>query len=154
MIRQYRLEHFNGMEILVCECFRKHTWSQAENDAFDAWLNDPAYTFRLDYPSPKDEFRRQLDDYLSSLKTGDDPKFYGLLYPITIFDGFPSVVLRGPVVNGNIASLQVDYVGSVMYPSVIDEIWKFYQFVESRHWRDSIAHQIEKYGSLFGSEDD
>lgn len=149
MVRQYRIDRFNGMEILVCEVYRKHTWSQSEFEAWQAWKLD-----HKDVPDSRSqsEFRLDLDDFLCE-HSEDGSRFYGLSFPIPVYDHFPAIVLRGAVVDNRIVSLQVDYNSAVLSPEIYDAVVKFYGVVESRHWRDMVAHQIERYGTLFESED-
>lgn len=154
MVRQYRIERFQGIEFLVCEVYRKHTWSQAENDALFAFrehqreiLNDP------DFEATVAEFKDTLNEFLAERKPGDKSTFYGISWPIPTYNYQPSIVLRGAIVDNRIASLQVDYSGDVLSPEVCDEVWKFYQVLDSRHWRDMVAHQIEAYGTLFTPAD-
>ena len=152
MIRQYRIERFQGMEVLVCECFRKHTWTQQENDAFLAWKHDE----ELKRPNEvylREDFNRQLEDFLS-LSVGGSSVFYGLSESIPVLDNYTCLILSGAVVDNRLASLQVDYVASMLPPEILHEISFFYGVFDSRHWRNMVSLQVEKYGSLFGSEDD
>ena len=153
MIRQYRIERFQGMEVLVCECFRKHTWTQQENDAFLAWKHDE----ELKRPNEvylREDFNMQLEDFLSGKVFRDHLTFYGLSDPIPVFDNYPCLILRGVVADNKLASLQVDYVASMLSPEILHEISSFYGVFDSPHWRNMVSHQVEKYGSLFESEDD
>lgn len=153
MIRQYRIDRFNGVEMLVCECFRKHTWTQAENDAFFLWKEQEEKR-RPNEVYLESDFCADFDDFLSSLKPGEDVKFFGLSERIPVFDTWPCIVLRGPIVDNRIAALQVDYVGSVLPVECIDEIRRFYGVMDSRHWRDTVSHQLESYGTLFSTDND
>lgn len=153
MIRQYRIERFQGMEVLVCECFRKHTWTQSENDAFIAWKHDEELR-RPNQVYLREDFNRQLDDFLAGQTFSDSSSFYGLFEPIPVFDSYPCLILRGVVAGNKLASLQVDYVSSMLPPEILHEISEFYGVFDSRHWRNMVSIQVEKYGSLFGSEDD
>lgn len=150
MVRQFRIDRFNGLEVLVCEVYRKHTWSQAENDALFAFrehqrdiLNDP------DFEASVSDFKDTLNQFLAEQKP-----FYGLTSPIPVYDYLPAIVLRGVVVDNRIASLQVDYNAAVLPPEIYDAVQRFYGVMDSRHWRDMVAHQIERYGSLFEAADD
>lgn len=153
MIRQYRIEHFNGLEMLVCEVFRKHTWTQSEYEAWQLWKRDEAKV-RPNQVYLQSDFRADLVEFLSNLKPGEDSKYYGLSEPIPVYDVFPHVVLRGVIVDNRIASLQVDYTGDMLPLEIQFEVKAFYEVMDSRHWRDTVAHQLEKYGTLFTSEDD
>lgn len=153
MIRQYRLERFNGVEMLVSEVFRKHTWTQSEYKAWRDWI-DHEEKVRPGEVHPQSAFRADLNDFLSSLKPGEDTKYYGLSEPIPVYDVFPHVILRGVVVADRIASLQVEYTADMLPCEIQSEIRTFYEVMDSRHWRDTVSHQIEKYGTLFTSPDD
>lgn len=153
MIRQYRLERFNGVEMLVSEVFRKHTWTQVEYKAWQEWKQHEEEA-RPGQVYLQSDFRADLNAFLASLKPGEDSIYYGLSEPIPVYDVFPHVVLRGVVVDNRIASLQVDYSADMLPVEIQSEIRIFYQVMDSRHWRDTVSHQIEKYGTLFTSQDD
>lgn len=146
MVRQYRIDRFNGMEILVCEVYRKHLFTQAEHQAL--------LKYNEEHPDAHlgcAEFRLVVDEALA--QEGVD-EYAGLRWPIPVYDTTPEVVLRGPVVENRIAQLQVEYLPSVLPVEVCDEVRRFYDVLEERHWRSMIANQIARYGSLFESEDD
>lgn len=146
MVRQYRIERFNGMEILVCECYERHLFSQAEHKALVEYNEE-----HLLKPVSNSEFRIIVNEALAQHGV---ESYFGLKWPIPVYDSTPCVILRGPVVDNRIASLQVEYIPSVGAATVYDEVLKFYQLMDSRHWRDAIDHQLEKYGSLFEPQDD
>lgn len=146
MVRQYRIDRFNGMEILVCECFERHLFTQFENEALFAYNEE-----HKDDPVGNSDFRSIVNEALA--QEGTD-SYLGLKWPIPVYDSVPCVILRGPVMDNRIVSLQVEYVPSVLPPVVCDEIRRFYGLMDSRHWRDTINHQLERYGSLFEPEDD
>lgn len=146
MVRQYRIDRFNGMEILVCEVFDRHLFTQAEHEALVLYNED-----HLDTPLSNAEFRLYVNDELS--KDGVD-EVLGLRFPIPVFDSVPVVILRGPVVDNRLVSLQVEFVRSVLPTMVEDEVRRFFQVLEGRHWRDMIDRQISAYGSLFESSGD
>lgn len=148
MVRQYRIDRYNGLEVLVCECYRKHTWTQSEYDAYVRWSDSIP-----NVPCCQDDFKSLLNDFLEDPKN-EGQTFFGLSVPIPVFDNCPCLVLRGIVVDNKAASLQVDYLSSMLPPEIIDEIGRFYGVFDSRHWRNMVSHQVEKYGSLFESEDD
>lgn len=148
MIRQFRIDRFNGLEFLVCEVYFKHTWTQSESDAFQRFLADDSVSGYL----TRDDFRILLDEWLDKEHSPGD-SFFGLSEPIPVIETLPHLVLRGVVVSNRIASLQVDYLDSVTPLVVIDCVSKFYEFVRSPHWRNTIATNISNYGSLFGTED-
>lgn len=152
MIRQYRIDRFNGLEVLVCEVYRKHLLTQAEHEAYLAWKEVQVKICPDSFASPAD-FRSDLNDWLDE-HSEDKAPYYGLTEPIPVYDYLPAMVLRGVVVDNRIASLQVDYVASVISVEVVDAVNRFYGVLDSLHWRDMISHQIERYGSLFEPEDD
>lgn len=146
MVRQYRIDRFNGMEILVCEVYDRHLFTQSEHEALVAYNEE-----HLQDPVSNSDFRTIVNEALA--QEGVD-SYLGLKWPIPVYDSTPCVILRGPVVDNRIVSLQAEYLPSLSHVVVCDEIWKFYQLMDSRHWRDTINHQLERYGSLFEPEDD
>ena len=150
MIRQYRIDRFNGLEVLVCECYRRHTWTQSEYEAYIRWRDSDQV---LAVNACQDDFKVLLNEFLDDPEN-DGRSFFGLVEPIPLFDSFPCLVLRGAVVDNKLASLQADYVCSMLPPEIVDEIRRFYGVFDSRHWRNMVSSQVEKYGSLFGPEDD
>lgn len=151
MVRQYRIDHLNGLEILVCEVFRKHQWTQIENEALNSWiLKNSLGSIGI---NKRSSFLDEFNDWLH-LEHDSTESFYGLTEPIPTFDYLPCIVLRGAIVDNRIASLQVDYIGSVVPPVIVDEVKSFYDFLRSPHWRNTISCQLEQYGSLFGSDND
>ena len=148
MIRQWRIDRFNGIEFLVCEVYFKHTWTQSEVDAFQRYLADG----NVSGYQTREDFRVLLDEWLG--KEHDKPDtFYGLSEPIPAIETVPHLVIRGAVISNRIASLQADYMDSVTPLVVMDCIGKFYEFVRSPHWRNTLATNISNYGSLFGTQD-
>lgn len=152
MVRQYRIDRFNGLEVLVCEIYRKHTYTQREYEAFHAWKLEQE-KIRPNEVYLESDFRSEFNEWLDSEHPEQDT-FYGISEPIPTYDYQPHMVLRGVIVDNRIASLQVDYDGATLSPEVVDAVQKFYNVLDSRHWRDMVSHQIEKYGSLFASADD
>lgn len=146
MVRQYRIDRFNGMEILVCEVYDRHLFTQSEHEALVVYNEE-----HLQDPVSNSDFRTIVNEALA--QDGVD-SFLGLKWPIPVYDSTPCVILRGPVVDNRIVSLQAEYISSTSHVVVCDEIWKFYQLMDSRHWRDTINHQLERYGSLFEPTDD
>ena len=160
MIRQYRIDRYNGQEILVCEVFRKHTFTQVEQDALFKF-REYEREIRADkeFSASVYDFRCALSDFLENPENYDkDGKlfrtFYGLSEPVAIYDSLPSIVLRGVVYQNRIASLAVEYQQSVLSPEVVDEVGRFYAILDSRYWRDMVSKQIDGYGSLFEPSDD
>lgn len=151
MIRQYRLDRFNGVEWLVCEIYFKHTWTQSEVDAYLSFV-DEDIEGRVGFQ--RDDFRHLLDDWLEKEHAEGDT-FYGLTQPIPVIETVPHLVLRGAIVDRNrIGSLAVDFLPSVTVVEVKDAVDRFLDFTRSPHWRNTVLTQISNYGSLFGSEDD
>lgn len=152
MVRQYRIDRFNGLEVLVCEIFRKHLYTQREYEAFHAWKLEQE-KIRPNQVYLDSDFRSDLNDWLDAEHSEKDT-FFGISDPIPTYDYQPYMVLRGVIVDNRIVSLQVDYDGATLSPEVVDAVQKFYSVLDSRHWRDMVSHQIERYGSLFASADD
>lgn len=150
MIRQYRIDRFNGIEWLVCELYFKHTWNQQENEAYARFLDAPD---GINQGVSRSEFRTMLDDWLD-MEHLPQEDFYGLTEPIPAIESIPHLVIRGAIVNNKVASLNVDYMDSVTPQVVMDSISIYYAFVRSPHWRSTVLSQISKYGSLFGSDND
>lgn len=146
MVRQYRLERMQGLEVLVCEIFRLHTWTQAEYDAYQRWKDSLLYQEDCE----QIDFKEALE---YALNNGKD-EFFGLADIIPLYDSFPAIVLRGIIVDNRIANLSADYNGSVLPIEVIEEIRAFYGLLDSKHWRNTVSCQIERYGSLFESNND
>lgn len=151
MKRHYRIDRFNGMDLLVCEMFTKNTWSQVENDAFFEWKEEWRACGSPEDVLTQSQFCSELEKTLSE---GPRKDFYGLKFPIPIFNYLPSLILRGPVIDNRIVSIQVEYDGTVLPPVVCEEIRRFFEVVESPHWRNMISHQVEQYGMLFTSDND
>lgn len=150
MIKQYRIERYNGIEWLVCEIYFKHTWNKQENDAYAEFMNAPG---DIHIGISKSEFRVLLDEWLQKDHLPQDT-FFGLSEPIPVVETIPHLVMRGAIVNNRVASLNVDYMDSVTPQVVMDAVSGFYGFVRSPHWRSSISNMIDRYGSLFGSDND
>lgn len=148
MIRQWRIDRFNGIEWLVCEVYFKHTWNKQENDAYAAFLDLPANA-----GISKSEFRVLCDEWFQKDHEPHD-SFFGLVEPIPVIECLPHLVIRGAIVNNRVASLNVDYMDSVTPQVVMDSVSNFYGFMRLPHWRSSVSSMVSKYGSLFGSEDD
>lgn len=151
MVKQFRIDHVQGVEILVCEFFAKHTWNKDEVKAYQLYFDDVKKRFDME-PS-RNSFRIDLDEWLDQEHEASE-SFFGLVEPIPIFEPSPHMVIRGAVVNGKIASVAADFAGSVTQNEVLDGLHSFFEFVRSPHWRNSIQVGIEKYGSLFGADND
>ena len=120
MIRQYRIDRYNGQELLVCEVFRRHTFTQLEQDALFKYREherenrrDPEHFVSV-Y-----DFRCALSDFLEQKENYDEDgklvrTFFGLSEPIAVYDSIPCIIIRGVVYQNRIASLAVDYKQSVL----------------------------------------
>lgn len=160
MIRQFRIDRFNGQEILVCEVYRRHTFTQLEEDAlFKFREREREFRHDPEFSASVYDFRRALSDFLEQKENYDDNgnllrTFFGLSEPVAVYDSLPAVIIRGVVYQNRIASLAVDYQQSVLPPEVVDEVNRFYDLLDSRHWRDFVSRQLDEYGSLFAPADD
>lgn len=152
MIRQYRIDRFNGLEVLVCEIFRRHLFTQAEYEAFFKWKEDQEKV-RPNQVYLDSDFKAGLNEWLDA-EHSEGETFYGITEPIPVYDYVPYMVLRGVIVNNRVASLQVDHDVTALSPEILDAVNRFYGVFDSPHWRDMVAHQLERYGSLFASVDD
>lgn len=150
MIRQYRIDRYNGLEFLVCEVYNRHTWTKEEMDAYRRFMDG---SVGKDSPLTQSDFRVLLDEWLSDEHSLDET-FYGLREPIPVVEYIPCIVVRGAIVNNRVASLATDFQPSVTPLEVMDIIGKFFEFVRSPHWRNTILHSISDYGTLFGPDND
>lgn len=146
MIRQYRIDRFNGVEFLVCEVYNRHTWTKEEVGAYARFRDDAGNEH-----NSQADFRAFLDDWLL-LDHSPDETFFGLREPIPVVESIPCLVVRGAIVNNRVASLAADFQQSVTPLEVMDIIGKFFEFVRSPHWRNTILHSISDYGTLFGPD--
>lgn len=148
MIKQFRIDRFNGVEYLVCEFFERHTWTQAEREAFEAFSSMTPYQRKT-----RDDFRIMLDEWLQVDHEAAE-SFFGLKEPILVIDNVPHMVVRCAVVDNKLASLLVEFLPTVTWLEVMDGVGAMHSFIRSPHWRNTISCNIEKYGSLFGPEAD
>lgn len=156
MIRQFRLDRYNGVEVLVCEFYNRHTWTKEENEAYSRFLDD-----LRDLPSGKtveqvyshSDFRNLLDEWLDK-EHEFGSTFYGLTQPISVIESIPCIVVRGAVVSNRIVSVSSEFASSVTPLEVMDAIGKLFEFVRSSHWRNTILRSVSDYGTLFGSDND
>ena len=144
MVKQFRIEHLHGVEVLVCEFYAKHTWNPQEIDAYHKFREDGKFTL---IPSPND-FRVALDEWLA-LEHDPQESFFGLSEPIPVYEYAPHMVIRGAIVNNKVASFSADYAASVSQREVLDGVDLFFEFVRSPHWRNTISLSVPNYGSLF-----
>lgn len=152
MIKQFRIDRFQGVEFLVLEAYNRHTWTKTETDAYLHYLDGLEF-LNLKESCTRDDFRILLDEWLEK-EHAEGETFSGLSEPIPVVESIPCVVVRGAIVNNKVASIAADFMASVTPLEVMDLVGKFFEFVRSPHWRNTINHSIQKYGSLFGSEDD
>lgn len=150
MIRQYRIDRYNGLEFLVCEVYFKHTWTQSESDAYTRYVEEMGASYQA---FTRSDFRTVCNEWFDEEHPSGET-FYGLSEPIPAIETIPQIVVRGAIINNRVASLAADYVGGVTSLEVIDTIQKFFDFMKSPHWRNTVLSQISNYGSLFGSDND
>lgn len=149
MVSQFRIEHLQGVEVLVCEFYAKHTWNPQEIDAYNKFCEESKQAM---IPSPSD-FRIALDEWFDQVHDSKE-SFFGLCQPIPVFEYSPHMVIRGAILDNKIASFSADYAASVSQREVLAGVDRFFEFVRSPHWRNSIALSLSKYGSLFGTDND
>lgn len=150
VLRQYRIERANGLEFVVCEVYRPHTWTQTEYDAWQQWKGD----HQADDPGfSQDDFKSALKQFLDSELPDLANTFYGLRDMIPLYELLPSVVVRGLILDNKVAELYVSFDRASLYPEVQDEINRFFAIFD-KHWRNMIACQRDSYGSLFDSDND
>lgn len=146
MVRQYRIERIQGLEFLVCEVYDRYFWNQGQYEAWQAFHADGN-------EGNYDDFRVLLNEWCEQ-EHGDQDTFYGLRDPIPVISPLPCVVLRGLVVNQVLRSFQIEISEAVTSLLLEDEFHRFVRFTANPHWRNTVAHSIERYGSLFASADD
>lgn len=149
MIRQYRIERFNGLEFLVCEVYDRYFWNQSENMAFAEWSKSLPEGCKASHS----DFRLELNEWCDQDHVEGDT-FFGLVEPIPAISSIPCIVLRGVVIDGRVRSLQVDFQESQTSLYVIEEVKVFMHYTDNVHWRNSVSCQFERYGTLFTSQDD
>lgn len=152
MVRQYRIDRFNGLEVLVCECYDKHLLSSRESEAVSSWMSDNPDRKYSDFVEALLDFIEDPGNYDDDHKLASS--FYGLYEPIPSYDCVPCVTMRGVIVNNRVSSLQVDFAPGITVNVIEYEIDLFLRFPMNVHWRNTVSHQIERYGSLFGSDND
>ena len=146
MVRQYRIERIQGMEFLVCEVYDRYFWNQGQYEAWQAFHaegNEGGY----------DDFRVMLKEWCEQEHDEKDT-FYGLREPIPSLSPIPCIVLRGLVINSVLRSFQIETSEAVTSIELEDEFHRFVRFTSNPHWRNTVSHNIERYGQLFTSEDD
>ena len=148
MVRQYRIERYNGLEVLVCEVFDRYLWSKEQYAAWLSWKE-----FNKDIPGSYtyDDFRVLLDEWCNEEHSSED-SFFGLKSPIPVINPFPSIVFKGVVQNNRFLHFEFDRLESVENGLLLDEVQKFVHFLDSPHWRNNVARQYERYGLLFESD--
>lgn len=149
MVRQYRIDRFNGLEFLVCEVYDRYFWSSLEYDAFNEWAKSLPEGCKASHS----DFRVELNEWCDQEHSEHDT-FYGLVEPIPSISPIPCMVLRGVIIDKRVRSLEVDFQESQTSLYVVEEVKSFMRFTDNPHWRNSVACQFEKYGTLFTSQDD
>lgn len=149
MVRQYRIERLQGAEVLVCEVYDRYLWTHEQYNAFEAWLEEHRKEYKH-CPTYAD-FSTLLNEWCD-IEHGEDETFYGLREPIPVLNPYPSVVLRGIVVDNRFVELHMSFLPSVTIGVMEDEFHRFSSFLQSPHWRNTVARQIQDYGSLFTSD--
>lgn len=150
MIRQYRIDRFNGVEFLVCEVYNRHTWNKEEMEAYARFMEEKGDFYK---GFSQADFRTILEEWTKEEHSSEET-FYGLREPIPVVEYIPCIVVRGAIVNNRVASLAADFQPSVTPLEVMDIVGKFFEFVRSPHWRNTILHSISDYGTLFGADND
>lgn len=149
MVRQYRIERIQGMEFLVCEVFDRYFWNQGQYEAFQAWSKTLPEGCKASYS----DFRIELNEWCDQEHDENDT-FFGLKEPIPAISPIPCIVMRGLIINQVLRSFQIETSESVTSLFLEDEFHRFVRFTSNPHWRNTVAHQLEQYGSLFTSQDD
>lgn len=149
MVRQYRIDRYQGMEFLVCEVYDRYFWNQGEYEAWQNWTRSLPEGTKPTY----EDFRIQLNEWCE-LEHDEKDTFFGLREPIPVISPVPCIILRGLVVNQVLRSFQIETSEAVSSLLLEDEFHRFVRYTSNSHWRNSVASQIERYGSLFTSQDD
>lgn len=152
MVRQYRIERIQGLEFLVCEVYDRYFWNQGEYQAFAEWMKTLPEGVKRSSP-PYNDFRVELNEWCDQDHDEKDT-FFGLTEPIPALSPIPCVVLRGLIVNGVLRQFSIDTSEAVTSLLLEDEFHRFVRFTANPHWRNTVAHNVERYGTLFTSEDD
>lgn len=151
MVRQYRIERLQGVEVLVCEVYDRYLWSRFETEAYEKWRLEHGHEF--DKPVVPADFKVHLDEWCD-MEHGENETFYGLREPIPSINPYPSIVLRGVIVDNRFVEIHLSFVPSVTVGFYEDEFQRFSRFLRSPHWRNTVAYQLQQYGSLFTPDDD
>lgn len=147
MLRQYRIERANGMEFVVQETYRKHTFSKDEHSAWLSWRD--SQPDNVDHVSQAD-FRSVVLEQLTILgKT----EFFGLKQVIPVYESFPCVVIRAGIYNNKPVEFYISSDPSEVSPVVISELTEFVGIFDG-HWRNMISCQRDRYGELFSTDND
>ena len=149
MIRQYRIERMQGLEFLVCEVFDRYFWNQGEYQAFQEWIKTLPEGTKPEYS----DFRTLLNEWCDKEHDEND-NFFGLKEPIPVFSPIPCVVMRGLIINQVLRSFHIETSEAVTSLLLEEEFHQFVRFTSNPHWRNNVSHQLEKYGTLFTSQDD
>ena len=146
MIRQYRIERVQGMEFLVCEVFDRYFWNQGQYEAWKLWRDQGGEGTYADFRVLLNEWCEQDHD--------EKDTFFGLKEPIPAISPIPCIVMRGLIVNQVLRSFQIETSEAVTSLLLEEEFHGFVRFTSNPHWRNTVAHQLEQYGTLFTSQDD
>lgn len=149
MVRQYRIERIQGLEFLVCEVYDRYFWNQGEYEAWQNWSKTLPEGCKPTY----EDFRVELNEWCDQDHDEKDT-FFGLREPIPAISPVPCVVLRGLILNGVLRQFSIDTSEAVTSLLLEDEFHRFVRFVTNPHWRNTVAHNVERYGTLFTSQDD
>lgn len=147
MVKQFRIERLQGVEVLVCEFYAKHTWNKQEMDAYLHHIEGLKF-LNLQEKCTQEDFRIELDEWLQKEHAPGDT-FCGLTEPIPVYEYSPHMVIRGAIVDNKVASFSCDFAAIVSQLEVLDGVHAFFDFIRSPHWRNTIAMSVPNYGSLF-----
>lgn len=132
VVRTYRIEPFNGAELVIQETYRERDFTQVEYEDFHKLVEDLTEVDQI--AAARCQYR--LDHHIPS------------------HEETPGVVISGLYLNGSVRELNVRYKESCSGLYVVEEIRRYYGIFFSLHWRNMIACQRDNYGSLFDSVDD
>lgn len=149
MVRQYRIERIQGLEFLVCEVYDRYFWNQGEYGAWQNWSKTLPEGCKPTY----EDFRVELNEWCDRDHDEKDT-FFGLREPIPAISPVPCVVLRGLIMNGVLRQFSIDTSEAVTSLLLEDEFHRFVRYTANPHWRNTVAHDIERYGTLFTPQDD
>ena len=132
VIRTYRIEPFNGAELVIQETYCERLLTQAEYEDFHKLVEDLTDVDEIE--AARSKYR--LDHYIPA------------------HEEIPSVVISGLYLDGHIREINARFKPGCTSLFDTSEIHRYFSIFDSRHWRNMIACQRDNYGSLFGSVDD